>query len=178
MNDERVVRLLARDKLANVIPLKMLAHHAGSIATTCLQDDLSEGALIVLPTSAFLYDRRTYEDFVPLFEMNDYSRSEIEGFFANGAASFAVFDGETPVSVGLTFQNYEEVWEIDALRTMETALRQGLATKIVNAALGYLGRRSLLPRYGVADTNAPSQRLAERCGLEHFPTVTHYSSHT
>jgi RimJ/RimL family protein N-acetyltransferase len=258
VSDERVVRLLARDKLANVMPLKMLAHHGDSIETTYLHDERSEGALIVLPTSAFPYDRRTYDAFdqvvfpiatsvtiltqlldavpsgrtvfklssvedcqtveqrfdlvrlraflsysrevtsdrptvqdplveitqqlddrlVPLFEMNDYSRSELQGFFGSGAASFAVFDGDSPMSVGLTFQNYDDVWEIGALRTVESALRQGLSTKIVNAALGYLRSRSLLARYGVADSNRPSQRLAERCGLKHFLTHTHYSSNT
>ncbi|MEE9416855.1 MAG: GNAT family N-acetyltransferase [Acidimicrobiales bacterium] len=258
MTDDRVVRLLARDKLANVMPLKMTDHHGDSIETTYLKDERSEGALIVLPIGAFPYDRRTYEAFdqvvipvatsaailtqlldavpsgrtifklsspddyetvnqrfdlvrlraflsycdelpprrlttedplveitqqlddrlVPLFEMNDYARPELERLFSHGAASFAVFEGKSPVSVGLTFQNYDEVWEIGALRTVQSALRQGLSTKIVNAALGYLGHRSRRARYGVADSNRPSQRLAERCGLKHFLTVTHYSSHT
>ncbi len=116
------------------------------------------------------------ERLVELFGANTYARDELVQKFHHGAASFAVFVEGEPVSVGMAFRNYKDVWEIGGVRTVESSLRQGLAVKVVDTALAYLHERNLKPRYVLLDTNQASAQLAIKCGLQQRSTFTHYST--
>ncbi len=255
MIDDRVLPFLKQDTLRNVMPLKMIRHHREHVSAVYAEVGQAAGVVLVLPTAAFPYDRRTYGDRIEntvipvvehpqvlaelmtaipsrpslfklcdsrhadaigasfrldargcvlsytatkatkpadpsvvrsstlddrigaLFALNDYAPDELDGFFAhNDARSFALFDRDRPVSVGFTFRNFADVYEIGGIRTVNSGLRRGLAARIVNAAIAYLIDSGYQPRYVVSEANTASQRLASSCQMERYLTVRHYTT--
>ena len=110
----------------------------------------------------------------PLFQMNNYDSAEIKRYLADGAQTFAILDDEQPLSVGMIFRNYGNVWEIGGLRTLERAKRRGYASAIVRTAIGVIGQLGGALRYQFHKDNIGSRKLAESVGLHHFLTVTHF----
>jgi ribosomal protein S18 acetylase RimI-like enzyme len=114
---------------------------------------------------------------LPLFAANGYSAEEMRTYFERGAFSLTVYDvGEwrSPVAAGFCFPNFEPVWEIAGLRTVEGHRRKGYARKVVRTALAELRDRGAIARYQVRDDNRPSIRLAEAVGLERFLVTEHF----
>ncbi|MFF2015641.1 GNAT family N-acetyltransferase [Paenibacillus sp. NPDC058177] len=113
---------------------------------------------------------------LPLWEGNHYSLEEIQEYFRSGAFSVSIFEGETPLSTCLAFRNEDQVWEIGAVYTVESARGKGLAKKVVQTALFYLHRDGRIPRYHVLETNHTSIRLAESLGLVPCITLVHWTN--
>ena len=118
---------------------------------------------------------RTYDARLqPLFQMNDYDSAEIQRYLADGGRTFAILDGDEPLSVGMIFRNFGDVWEIGGLRTIEKAKRKGLSSAIVNTAISLIHSLNGAVRYQFHEDNSASRGLAESLGLHRFVTVTHY----
>ena len=130
--------------------------------------------------SMFSADRRvqisqTYDPRLqPLFQMNDYDSAEIKRYLADGAQTFAIFDNDAPLSVGIIFRNFGNVWEIGGLRTRDVAKRRGLSAAITRTAIAAIGQLGGQLRYQLHESNVASRKLAESLGLHLFLTVTHY----
>lgn len=60
------------------------------------------------------------------------------------------------------------------MRTVERALRQGYACRVVQSALDILLEQGYIPHYQVEATNLPSVRLAETIGLVLCLRFEHY----
>ena len=108
-----------------------------------------------------------------LYHCIHYSLAELSQFFADGARSFTIFDHDQPVCMCFIYRNFDDIWEIAGVRTVEAARRQGHARRVVTAALSAILARGGRPRYVTERTNTASIRLAESLGLTAFLTVEH-----
>ena len=120
-------------------------------------------------------DERCY----PLFTTQGLAPDEVVHYFADGKAhSFTLYEhndpaGE-PIAACLTYQNFEQVYEIGGVFTIERERLKGHARKIVETALHTLLQTSCIPRYNVHEANRPSIHLAESLGLQPFVVVEHW----
>lgn len=105
---------------------------------------------------------------------NGYSPTEISHYFANGAVAFSIYDDDQPLCTCMTYQNFDNVWEIGGVHTLEHARRKGYARQVVQTALSHVLKQGNIPRYQVEATNIPSVRLAESLGLQPCLYFKHY----
>lgn len=110
---------------------------------------------------------------IPSFQANGYTLGELNNFFQQGAMSFSIIATE-PLSTCFTFGNYGQIWEIGGVYTVPSHRRQGLAGKVVTAAVNTLLDQGKIPRYQVDESNRSSMNLADKLGLERFVTTEHY----
>jgi GNAT superfamily N-acetyltransferase len=96
---------------------------------------------------------------------NGYSQDELEQYFADGALSFTIYEGKQAVCSCLVYLNFDTVWEIGALHTLENARRKGYARQAVSAALVRVLADGYIPRYVAENHNMASIRLAESLGM-------------
>jgi GNAT superfamily N-acetyltransferase len=108
-----------------------------------------------------------------LFEQNGYERAELERYFADGARWFAVDGGGSAIAACFVFRNFGPVWEIAGVHTDARHRRQGLATRVVNAAVQHLLATGARPRYQTAVSNQASLELARNVGLVEFLRMEH-----
>jgi len=113
-------------------------------------------------------------DLLPLFLDNSYSVEELERYAQNGVLTFALYADDQPVCVCMAYQNFDEVWEIGGLRTIEAARRKGYARRVVQTALSELLRQGRIPRYQVEAGNTASIALAQSLGMQVCLTFEHY----
>ena len=109
-----------------------------------------------------------------LFAANGYVESELSRHFADGARWFGVSEDGKIVSACMVFRNFDTVWEIGGIFTLPERRRQGLARRVVAAALAHLHQAHLLPRYQVRADNIASIELAKAAGLQEFLRMEHY----
>jgi ribosomal protein S18 acetylase RimI-like enzyme len=95
--------------------------------------------------------------------------------FRNGARWFAIRDGAAVCSACLVYRNFDPIWEIAGLFTQPEWRRQGLARRVVTAALRYLHAHNRQPRYQVDTANRASIELARALGLAELLRVEHVS---
>src|SRR5690606_23733015 len=95
---------------------------------------------------------------------------------AQGALTYALYEGNDLMSVCLAYCNIERVWEIGGVRTVDHARHQGCARRVVETALHELQARELIPRYHVEDVNAASVGLAQSLGLVECTRIEHFVS--
>ena len=115
------------------------------------------------------------ERLLPMFHKNNYGTVEIQQWFAaQNALGFAIYQQDLPVSVGMAFQNYGDIWEIGGLHTAVTARRQGHGQKIVETALHTLQQQGKTPRFQCHEANVASLYLAEKIGLDPFLLTEHF----
>jgi RimJ/RimL family protein N-acetyltransferase len=114
---------------------------------------------------------------VYLYLQNRYTLEELERYFADGALSFTIYEGGQAVCSCLAYRNFDDVWEIGALHTLENARRKGYARQVVSAALARVLADGHIPRYVVEGHNTASLRLAESLGLQPCLTFEHYINH-
>lgn len=115
------------------------------------------------------------ERMLPLFHKNNYGTAEIQQWFTNRTAlGFAIYQQDLPVSVGMAFQNYGEIWEIGGLHTAVAARRQGYGQKIAETALNTLQQQGIIPRFQCHEANVASLHLAAKIGLEPFLLTEHF----
>lgn len=119
--------------------------------------------------------RTDYEEAAWLyFGNNGYEESELERHFHNGGRWFGLNEAGRLVSVCFIYQNYRDIWEIAGVYTHPDFRRRGHARVVVTAALSYLQREGLRPRYQVKRDNVASIQLAKELGLTEFLDVGHY----
>lgn len=111
---------------------------------------------------------------IALYRANGYLRPEIDKAFAEGAQSFAIYEVDVPICACFVYRNFENIWEIAAVRTVEGAQRRGLARRVVQTALHTLIEQGYIPRYQVESENLASIRLAESLGLISCLHFEHY----
>ncbi len=109
-----------------------------------------------------------------LYQQNGYMLDELEAMVARGALTFALYEKSDLISVCLAYCNFERVWEIGGVRTVDHARNQGAARRVVETALHELRLRELIPRYHVEDVNAPSIGLAQSLGLVECTRIEHF----
>jgi hypothetical protein len=158
-----------------------------------LVDELSKAAVLrafparrvtgfisyTLQAGEFLCDPRVVvsreldERLLPLFQSNGYTWPELEHDFSQGSVSFSIF-AEAPLSTCYIFKNYERIWEIGGVHTATAHRRQGLAKKVVAAALAELLATGRIPRYQVNEANLSSRAVAEGLGMQPFVVTEHF----
>lgn len=142
--------------------------------TAFLSFTAAENACFTLDEQVTISDQLDHR-LLPLYAQNGYEADEVAGYFNQGQAiSYAIFDGENPLSACMTFLNYDHVWEIGGLHTIPTERQKGLAKRVVETALHTLLKRGYVPRYQVYEENIPSIRAAESVGLRQFLSIDHY----
>jgi predicted GNAT family acetyltransferase len=114
------------------------------------------------------------EAHIAAFVANGYSASEIDGYFKNGTTLFSIYDGRELLSSCMTYQNFDEVWEVAGVHTHASARRKGYARQVVQTALWHLLKVGRIPRYHVEMLNTASIQLAEGLGLRPCLQFTHY----
>ena len=160
----KLVDAVTKDVVLQAFPSQRMAAY---VSYTTREQRFSLHPSVV--TSAAL-DERT----LACYQANGYTPGEMEGFFKQGALSFTIYVGAQPLSTCFTFKNYDKIWEIGGVYTAPAQRRKGLARLVVEAALCAVLSRGYIPRYQVAETNAPSIRLAETLGLTKFVVAEHY----
>lgn len=68
---------------------------------------------------------------------NGYSEEEIKKYFDNGAAWFGIEVNNKIRSVCFVYQNYNRIWEIAGVHTLETDRNKGYARIAVTSALAH-----------------------------------------
>lgn len=111
-----------------------------------------------------------------LYVRNGYTESELDRYIAGGAVTFAIYDGDAPICTCFAYQNFEQVWEIGGVHTVNAARRKGYARQAVETTLHYLMGRRLTPRYQAESTNTASIALAEALGLVMCLRFEHYQT--
>jgi RimJ/RimL family protein N-acetyltransferase len=108
-----------------------------------------------------------------LFDRNGYGAPALARHFADGARWFAIHRDGAPAAACFVFRNFGPVWEIAGVHTAPAARRQGLARRVVRAALVHLLERGVLPRYQTSAANEGSVALARGIGLIEFLRIEH-----
>ena len=109
-----------------------------------------------------------------LYMANGYDRKALETYFAQGAISFVINEGASPVATCMAYHNFDTIWEIAGVRTIDSARQKGYGRLVVQAALHTLLKQGKAPRYIVSANNLPSIRLAERLGLRQCLSFEHF----
>lgn len=116
------------------------------------------------------------DDCAELFIRNGYTRDELEKYFADGAVSYRIDQRGILVCACLIYRNYDTIWEIGGVHTVESARRQGVAQQVVKAALHDLILHGRIPRYQASATNISSIKLAESLGMRVCLNFEHYTT--
>jgi hypothetical protein len=111
---------------------------------------------------------------ISFFGRNGYTPDDLEKYFNQGAQWFGRSSDGRLVSACFVFPNFNGIWEIAGLHTLEAARRRGFAVTVVQAALVYLLGRGLTPRYEAEQSNTASIELARRLKMKEFLTIRHF----
>ncbi len=114
------------------------------------------------------------DDAIDMIKRNGYSEDEIRRHFENGSAWFGFAVDNKIVSSCFVYRNYEDIWEIAGVHTLEQERKNGYGRVVVASALKYLLERNLIPRYEAEIRNTNSQKLAESLGMERFLRLDHF----
>lgn len=94
--------------------------------------------------------------------------------FNNGAVWFGLLKENRIRSICFVYQNYDDIWEIAGVHTLETERRKGYARTVVTSALAYLLEKKLTPRYMAEIRNTNSMKLAESLQMKQFLRMDHF----
>jgi hypothetical protein len=125
-------------------------------------------------TDGVLVEKALNPACVPLYVANGYTEMELQKLFAEGALSFTLYEADGPVCTCIAYPNFDTIWEIGGVRTVERARRKGLALRVVGTALKTLLEQGRTPRYQVEGTNLASVKLAAALGLTPCLRFEHY----
>lgn len=157
---------LTRDVFARSFSLQY-ARTLISFTTGKFQASESEWAQVVVSD-------QPDESRIALYRKNRYTQAEVEHYFADGARSFTIYEQGQAVCSCLAYRNFDTVWEIGALHTLESARRKGYARQVVSAALAQVLADGRIPRYVAETDNTASIRLAESLGMQPCLHLEHY----
>jgi RimJ/RimL family protein N-acetyltransferase len=110
------------------------------------------------------------------FGRNGYTHDELGRYFEALAQAFVIEQDGAVLAACFVFQNFEAIWEIAGVHTAVQHRRQGLAARVVRAALQYLLERGLCPRYQTESRNVASIALARHVGLVEFLRIEHLTA--
>lgn len=128
-----------------------------------------------MPAAEVVVSAEVDERCYALYAQQNYSRAEIDGYFAQGdALSCTIYQAEAAVASCFAYLNFEPVWEIGGVYTVPSERRKGYAARVVQSALHALVSRERVPRYQVHEANHASIGVAEALGLERFVTMEHW----
>lgn len=119
-------------------------------------------------------NREITDEVINVITRNGYTENELKKHFNNRAIWFGHVINGAIKSVCFVYQNYEDIWEIAGVHTLETERRKGFAHIVVASALTHMFDAGLIPRYEVDIRNANSIRLAENLGMKQFLRIDHY----
>jgi len=105
---------------------------------------------------------------------NGYMEAEVKKYFDNGALWFGLTVDNNIKSLCFIYQNYDAIWEIAGVHTIETERHKGYAKIVVASALKYLLDNKLVPRYEADSQNLNSIKLAQSLTLKQFLRIDHF----
>ena len=114
------------------------------------------------------------DEAINLIINNGYSENEIKKYFDNGSVWFGVTMNDRIRSVCFVYQNYNKIWEIAGVHTLETERNKGYARIVVNSAIAYLLKCNLVPRYEADVRNTNSIKLAQSLNMKEFLRINHF----
>ncbi len=123
----------------------------------------------IVPGSTHITDEA-----VSLMMKNGYSENEIKKYFDNGSVWFGVKMNDRIRSVCFVYQNYNDIWEIAGVHTLETERNKGYARIVVASAIAYLLKSNLVPRYEADARNTNSIKLAQSLNMKEFLRINHF----
>lgn len=140
--------------------------------------------------SLYAYTTRAHEAYTPsadvaivsepdprcidMWTADGYAEAEIDAHFARGALAFTMYQHAQPVSTCFAYPNYQRIWEVTGLHTLESERKHGLGRRVIQTALHRLLQDAYVPRYQVEHTNYASIRLAESLQMERALQMDHY----
>lgn len=135
---------------------------------SCQPDDSLDDVMI---------SHRVDNPLAALYARNGYTRAAVDQFFADGALAFTLYTDSAPACSCMVYRNFERVWEIGGLHTVEAARRRGYARRVVQKALVTLLKGGRIPRFQAEESNTASIRLAESLGMSQCLRFEHYTAH-
>ncbi len=127
------------------------------------------------PDPQVVIESQPNETHMMAFINNGYSAEEIAADFAKGAILFSLYDDDqTLLSSCMTYQNFDDLWEVAGVHTADSARRKGYARRVVQTALAHVLEMGRIPRYHVEDVNTASHQLAQGLGLKPCLHFRHY----
>lgn len=127
------------------------------------------------PDPHVIVEHQPNDEHMAAFLSNGYSEQEIAADFAKGAVLFSLYDNDQRLlSSCMTYQNFDDLWEVAGVHTADTARRKGYARRVVQTALSHVLEMQRIPRYHVEDENKASHQLAQGLGLKPCLHFKHY----
>ncbi len=127
------------------------------------------------PHPQVVVEHQPNEAHMAAFIDNGYSAEEIAADFAKGAVLFSLYDDDQRLlSSCMTYQNFDDLWEVAGVHTADSARRKGYARRVVQTALAHVLEMGRIPRYHVEDVNTASHQLARGLGLIPCLHFRHY----
>lgn len=114
------------------------------------------------------------DEAIALITNNGYTEKSLREFFGNDSVWFGYISEGIIKSICFVYQNYEDIWEIAGVHTIESERNKGYGRAVVTSAIEYLLEKGLTPRYGVNIKNAASINLAESLGMKQFLRIDHF----
>lgn len=114
------------------------------------------------------------DETVNIIMNNGYSEKEIKKYFDSGSVWFGVKINDKIQSVCFIYQNYNNIWEIAGVHTLETERNKGYARIVVTSAIAYLLKNNLVPRYEADARNTNSIKLAQSLKMKEFLRINHF----
>lgn len=119
-------------------------------------------------------DTQITDEAIEIIKSNGYSGNEITKYFDNGAVWFGLEINNKIRSACFIYQNYDNIWEIAGVHTLETERNKGYARIVVTSALAHLLKRNLVPRYEAEILNTNSIKLAQSLKMKEFLLINHF----
>ncbi|HEX7713377.1 MAG TPA: GNAT family N-acetyltransferase [Bacillota bacterium] len=137
-----------------------------SYSCSSMDDSFKDG---IVPGNTVITDEA-----IDIIKRNGYTESEIRWHFNNGAVWFGLLKENRIRSICFVYQNYDDIWEIAGVHTLETERGKGYARIVVASALAYLFEKKLTPRYMAEIRNTKSIQLAESLQMKQFLRMDHF----
>ncbi len=114
------------------------------------------------------------DEAIKLITNNGYTEESLRKYFGNESVWFGYICEGIIKSICFVYQNYEAIWEIAGVHTIESDRNKGYGRAVVTSAIEYLLHKGLTPRYGVNINNTASINLAESLGMKQFLRIDHF----
>jgi len=130
-------------------------------------DDIATDYMV--PANAQITDKA-----IDIITKNDYTEAEVRKYFAAGALWFGLEISAELKSVCFIYQNYDDIWEIAGVHTLEPERNKGYGRIVVGSALKYMRGRGFVPRYVANSQETSSIKLAESLDMKPFLKIEHF----
>lgn len=158
---EKSIKYLNTDAFKHLSTLKYISYSCSAL------EDYTTNS--VIPGSTHITD-----EVISLIMNNGYAKEEIKKYFDNGAVWFGVKIDNKLRSICFAYQNYDSIWEIAGVHTLESERHKGYARMVVISALTHLLKNNLIPRYEADVRNTNSVKLAQSLKMKEFLRINHF----